>query len=329
MAETKAQKEIKSIQMEEVLKKIESGVLELVECDNPSPAWKIFSKIKNVETKIYVDYVQCKRCKVLRSYTKTCGTSTLNKHNCKPKNSTGDPLNVDFKAVSPERVNELKKLMIRQSIEFCAKDVVMIDVLCGVGFIRYAQNLVFIGEQNGKVDVRNILPSKTMLTRHVKNFVDEEEIKNEAIFKEALKKRWCSATANVSYLTQNKSTWIISTTYFDEDLSTLSKKVMFTVDIGEQTPLERVIAKIQNKFYGFGCSHRSLKDLHIITPKEDTFEKTFGIICSRMDCVALTINLILKDSFDKSNGEVKDVFVNCKRIVEHLIATEQSTKTKR
>lgn len=313
----------RTLAFDEILKRIAENELEVVHCNGNSAAWKIFNKIRYVKEKTkYVDYVQCKTCKVLRTYSPENGTSTLKKHKCK----NGGDVEVVYKSLLPEEATEIRKTLSNKSLELCATDVIPVDTICGVGFYNFSQSLITLGERFGNINLDGLLPKNKFLTRRIRSLRDDEQHKLEQDVADAIVKKRCSLSMACSTKVDGINQLIASCIYFDNDLTKLTKKIIFTLPVDESCSEEKVIYDIQNKCEAYGCNQQTLRDMSVVTPPKSFFVEKFSSICSRVDCVAFIINSILKPFAE--NNEISEIFLSCKAIVSYLIESGKDTKLK-
>ncbi len=323
----------KSLQIDEVLKKIQDGELELVDYKGKSPAWTKFSKIRNVTTKACIELVQCKRCKVFRSFSKLNGTSTLNRHECKTENfnNAGAALdNNTFIEIREPIATEIKNIFIQKTMEACATDFIPADLVVGAGIKKLLQSAVSIGDKHGNVNVQSLFPSVVAVNRHMRSLNEDDQMKVEQCVKKVLKSKWCSST--VSWLSETNfndyPSIIVSIKYFNHEITALLKKVVFTIPVYEHVGGDKLENDIKRKFISLGFDENDVHGLHVVTPSMPIFVQTFKAVFKRETCMAYTINEILKASFASCGGDIANIFLNGKEVVQLLMKTERITKLK-
>lgn len=313
----------KALEFDEILKKIAEGELETVHYNGNSAAWKIFDKIRYVkDNTAYVDYVQCKTCGVLRTHTPENGTSTLKKHKC--KNAKEDE--VVYKNISPEESSEIKEKLLAKSLQLCATDMIPLDIVSGSGFLNFAQMLVGIGELHGNISLQGLLPKTKFLTRHINNLNEDEQQKLGKCAENALKRNHCSLSMDCHIKADGGSQLLASLIFFNDDLTQLTKKHIFTLSVEKDYCAEKIMCDIKSKLKTFGCDDKMLKKLSVVTPAKDIFVDILDGICLRVDCAAFIINSFLKPFSDCD--EVSELFLRCKGIMNYLIETGKETKLK-
>ncbi len=312
----------KVLEFEEILKRISEGELETVHYNGNSAAWKVFNKIRYVkEPTKFVDYAQCKACKVLRTHTPEHGTSTLKKHKCK------NAKEIIYKTVSPDTSNDMKNHLLQKSLEFCATDIISGDIISGTGFRNFAQALVDIGDRHGNVNLSGILPKTALLTHHIQNLKKDEEHKLRDEFAQAWEKKYCSLSMNLIATTFGGDIrLLVNLIYFDSDLTKLTKKTLFTMLVDETNNTEKIMGDIQNQFKNFGCGEQNLKSMCVVTSAKGILADALNRICLKKDCVASVISSFLKPFID--SDEISEIFLSCKEIIHFLIETGKDSKLK-
>lgn len=313
----------KALEFEQILKRIADEELEAIHFSGNSAAWKIFNKIRYVkEPTEYVDYVQCKICKVLRTFNPENGTTALKRHKCKKIGEN----EVVYKIISPEDANEIKNNLLRKSMELCAADMISTGIVSGTGFLKFAQALVDVGDRYGNIDLNGMFPKKHFLTHCIRNLRVDEEPKLKENFEIALKKKYCSISVTSHATIDGNNRFIANSIYFDNELTKLTKKTIFTVQFNEYDNVEKFKSDFINKLKSFGCNEKDFKNISVVTPYKDIFVDTFEETFVRMDCVAFIISSFLKPFAD--SAEIGEIFCNCKEIASYLIKTGKETKLK-
>lgn len=64
-------------------------------------------------------------------------------------------------------IASIKKLTTNKLVEFCAKDIRPFEIVLGEGFKNIAQHLWSMGALCGDMDVTNVLPHPTTISRNV------------------------------------------------------------------------------------------------------------------------------------------------------------------
>lgn len=58
-------------------------------------------------------------------------------------------------------------------VKFCAQDIRPFNSVSGSGFLDLAQFFLDCGAQHGKIDARELLPSRVTISRHVHQMASE------------------------------------------------------------------------------------------------------------------------------------------------------------
>lgn len=185
--------EKRKVEIEEVLKLLEDGTLEVFASTGSSPAWKKCYKIRNTESKKRIDYVQCIDCKKILTYKNHGGTSHLIRHKCHVSSEAAIE-NSKFCKLPLEKTDQIKDLLYTNAIKFCAKKMTSLETVSdSKNFIDLAQSFVSIGKSCGNIELEKIYPNATVLGRKVALSKDEKQRETYLKFREALRSNWCSS----------------------------------------------------------------------------------------------------------------------------------------
>lgn len=312
---------------EKVLEQIKKKELELVEWHGKSAAWKKFQKLRNKATNTFIDFVQCKECKVLRVYSRKNGTTTLNNHKCNNGDENGSPM---FKEASPEVAAELKTIFTKKLIQFCAEDVVPVALVEGSGFIHFVQYLWSVGEKYGNIDVRKIFPSSPAIHHAIENSRNKHNLRIGEILQQSVVKNLVSLSMNAWQIGVNEEQFLLVTNaaYFSEDLTSIGKNLLFTLPVQGSNSLDKLIGEIRKLLNKLGCDETKQNEMCIVTPGKELFYKILQSHSKRETCMAFTINSILKTSIRYSGNEIEEILFNCNEIVRFVIETQKNNKLK-
>jgi BRCT domain type II-containing protein len=94
------------------------------------------------------------------SATKT-GSSHLSRHSCK---FSADQSNIEILSSRiPQRV---KDEVTKACVSLCCKDIRPFDIVTDSGFADYSQSLIKIGSLHGNLNVKDLLPHPTTISRN-------------------------------------------------------------------------------------------------------------------------------------------------------------------
>jgi len=164
-------------------KKLKSDNCKLLEnIDGKAAFWKCFNKVVyNNDMGKETGFVCCTKCKVLMGYTYNKGSSHLGRHKCvllsrESKNSMLPFLTKKNKSLPNNVLNECKE----KYIQFVCQDIRPMDIVSGPGFKSLASYLIEVGSQFGQIDVDDLLPHPTTISR---NLIKNTDTKREQLFK--------------------------------------------------------------------------------------------------------------------------------------------------
>jgi len=146
----------------------------LVSHTGKSDVWKKFKTIMHIipnlddpdsNEQISPDYVACTSCMEL--YGKTTSTATLGRHKCKmiSSQSTIEMYGV-FK--NKKRLpSNVKDETINKCVKYCSLNIRPMLAIKGLGFREICQFFLDIGAKYGSIDLNDILPHPTTVSRHI------------------------------------------------------------------------------------------------------------------------------------------------------------------
>lgn len=132
--------------------------------------WEKFGVISDEESNIVKGFAACKTCfKVFVFDSRKCGTSSLRKH---ADTCAGNKLITSSIEQYLSKGTELK-VPHRDDKDFVCNDIRPFDAVHGEGFFALAQGLIDVGAQAGRVDVKQLLPDPTTVSRGVNKYAEE------------------------------------------------------------------------------------------------------------------------------------------------------------
>lgn len=154
--------------MEFISEQIENGTYKLSpRRKGRSFVWNVVSEILKPDESILPGFVFCRTCSKLLKYT-TNQTSNLSRHKCCKSIKDVQPL----KTVSATDKNE----SIEKCTSWIIEDCQPFSAVNGTGFMKLVKFFIKIGATYGEnVDVENLLPDATTISRNVKKLADEKK----------------------------------------------------------------------------------------------------------------------------------------------------------
>lgn len=318
----------KALVIGDMLTKLKQGTFETIPCTGLSPVWKKFLKVRNVITKMLVDYVQCRDCKGLVPYTNQSGTSNLLKHKCKTSKDE------NFKDLPCEKVATVKKFLMNKIITSAALDFCPAELFCGSGFLQMAQGLVSLGEKYGNIDMKAVHPNVNSINRQIELVKEETRQYLLDIFKKAFDRGWCSASleiCNSNGIVTKPLLATFSIHYFEKDLSALRKNNIFAIGIDPKDDPTAILKNIIRNFNVFGGDEYQLHRTKIITPNTMMSKTIFDRPYHRQDCIIYKIKYILDAGFNSVSSQKDDfneIINNCRNIVRYIKSKQLKIEVK-
>jgi hypothetical protein len=145
--------------------------------EGKSAVWKSFLLVTVDGNKL--PFVKCNRCDTVLKWKSKDGTSSLSGHldSCTAKGASASNVKITdmpgFSVTSsqPKVPAAVKSQMAAKIVRMCATDIRPFSVVQGQGFKAVAQKLISIGAQYGCVNVDEILPCSTTVSRHLQSVV--------------------------------------------------------------------------------------------------------------------------------------------------------------
>lgn len=112
-----------------------------------------------------VPFVACKSCRIVYTYNKKDGVSSIANHRCGPMK--GQQSIRSFARTQPKAadVTACKRRLTDAAVQFCALDQRPYAIVEGKGFQIMAQALMDVRRDIGSVDVASVLPSAVTVAR--------------------------------------------------------------------------------------------------------------------------------------------------------------------
>lgn len=331
--ENKRRHEGKRIQKEtvvtETLANLENGSYETYRFSGgQSDVWEDFVKIRKHGTQEHVGFVQCIECKGLLSFKEDSGTSHLLRHKCPKDKSNESGITTKFRSLPLDKVVQTRRLIANDILKYCTNDMVSCEAICNSkNFLNFSQSFVSHGYKNGCFDVGNVFPSCNYVNRVVANIKDEKSQEICSIFRESIKRQWCSATLEIQNFESNNQSYktvVMGIQYFEKDLTGLSKRFSFSFILCDDDTSDSALAKLIKNFNLIGGDESDLQTLKIVTPNETFFSTLLPPPIGRKNCVVNAITKILNKAFETTNLTEKfDTLSNCRGIVKHINHSEK------
>ncbi|CAF0968562.1 unnamed protein product [Adineta ricciae] len=287
------------------------------------------------------EYVICNKCEDLFVYKHSYGTNSLSKHvkhchNMKPTSiNTQSSIKQFYKSSKNEPVipNRIRQEIKTACTEFAVLDCRPFKTVNDLGFQNLAQKIFNAGRclpMSQEVNVKNLLPHSSTVSRHVDLLYDEKREQLVAICQKMM-----SYTIVVDFW-KDKYTGIhyggISLHHVSNDW----KLNCFVLDCYPYE-LESFTAINTRKFVESILSEFNLQlndSIYVVSDNEPKIVATFKLKCQRVGCSVHYINkqlehALTKKEIDKmpvSCGIVQELFDRTETLVAHLRGSYKQTK---
>lgn len=308
-----------------IQKKLKSGDCKLLDkVDGKAEFWKCFYKVVfNNETEKETGFVCCTKCKTLMAYTYNTGSSHLSRHKCmlvsrESKSSMLSFVTKKNKSLPNNVMNECKE----KCIKFVCQDIRPMDIVSGPGFKDLASYLIKVGSQFGQIDVDDLLPHPTTISR---NLIKNSDAKREQLFisiKPFLIANMVSATTDMWTDNYKKRSYIALTLHFIDNWKLKNYSVytgQFPVD--EKKTGENIKKCLKQFFVAWDMIPGEVNPLSKViwvTDQGSNIKKALEQN-TRVNCAAHMISNILKATFDNkfiSGEDGKSVTVPIFKLIQ-------------
>lgn len=154
-----------------------------------------------------------------------------------------------YSEVIDKKINvpkQLKDETIEKCVKYCCMDIRPMSAIEGNGFKNFGQFLLGVGAKFGKIDINDILPHPTTVTRHINKTTNE--FRNN-IFKNLffiINKKYCASTCDMWTDNYRKNSYMSITLHYIDDNWKLNNRLFNT----GQFPIMNVkLAKTSDGFY--------------------------------------------------------------------------------
>ncbi|CAF4312008.1 unnamed protein product [Rotaria sp. Silwood2] len=309
--------------------------------EKSSDVWNFFSHIYVNDVK--QEYVMCNKCRNLLIYKHSSGTHSLFKHIRFCQNTTntaeGSEVQANIKQFyEPSKNKYYVPNRVKQEITASCTEFVILDsrpfkTIGGKGFKNLAQTIFNAGRYlpvTQEVNIENLLPSPTTVSRYIDQLYDEKHKQLVSICQKLVSytivvDSWKDSFTGIQYCG-------ISLHHISNDWK-LQCFVLgcYPYDL-ESHSATNTRKFVESKLSDFGLE---LNDsIYVVSDNENKMVATFKSNCQRIGCAAHYINKQLDHGFNKE--EIDKLPVACdvaqnefdcvKKIVAHIKKSQKQTK---
>ena len=138
-----------------------------------STVWETFGKIVTVsDRKVVKGFVPCLNCgkagKGVLAWRPGSGYGSFRAHKCGVRPNVHGNWKTGVESADRQLLNpsgEAKRKVLQSVVEFCGIDMRPFSSITGQGFVNLAQCLIDIGQGEGRVDVKKLLPDRHLVSR--------------------------------------------------------------------------------------------------------------------------------------------------------------------
>lgn len=205
--------------------------------EGKSEIWKKFKRVMNVvenvvdpdtPDQILTEFVACIKCKDL--YGAKSSTATLSRHKCNVRAGIQQNIKLYGEVIDKKKnvPKHLKDETIEKCVKYCCMDIRPMSAIEGNGFKNFGQILLDVGAKFGKIDISDILPHPTTVSRHINKTANE--FRNN-IFKDLffiINKKYCASTCDMWTDNYRKNSYMSITPHYIDDNWKLNNRLLST-----------------------------------------------------------------------------------------------------
>ncbi|KAK3916480.1 Transposable element Hobo transposase [Frankliniella fusca] len=314
------------VPLEEVEALLKDGVFVLEE---PSPrgkcskTWLVWRKVRyGADPKKNTNIIKCISCNRIQAYNYKTGTTTLNKHPCVVRAVGAGPQGAVAALEKPlgpliDPSPGLKRRILRASSLYCAKDFAAFSSVEGEGFISLGQNLIDIGVSYGRVDVKQLLPSRVAIGNHLEELAGEAKLKFTPMLQASAAQNSLAATTDM-WTQENKKAHFLTVICHMEAEGKLSRRTAFTVPFEEDSATgENIWAEILTQFALLGVSEEEVRSITFVSDRGSNIIAALRDV-KRLNCTAHIINSLLKTALCLKKYELQILNEETQKIVDSV-----------
>ncbi|KAK3910108.1 Transposable element Hobo transposase [Frankliniella fusca] len=218
----------------------------------------------------------------------------------------------------------LKRRILRASSLYCAKDFAAFSSVEGEGFISLGQNLIDIGVSYGRVNVKQLLPSRVAIGNHLEELAGEAKLKFTPMLQASAAQNSLAATTDM-WTQENKKAHFLTVICHMEAEGKLSRRTAFTVPFEEDSATgENIWAEILTQFALLGVSEEEVRSITFVSDRGSNIIAALRDV-KRLNCTAHIINSLLKTALCLKkyelqilNEETQKIVDSVKQVFNHL-----------
>lgn len=287
-----------------------------------SEIWKKFKQIFDENDVLIEDVIACDNChKVFRFNSHKTGTSTLLKHKCLASSKTqGKSIESFFKENETETSSqkpslEEKKIIIEKMTKFVCQDLRSFNIVKGKGFQELAQSLVSLGSRCGDIDVKDVLPDPTTISRNINQIAQNlrENVKEE--LRNTIHKWGGAITLDMWTEDFRKNSYLCMTIHYVNENWDLIDRVLHTTlwDSSLKKTGDNIKSLIMQNLEKFDISEE-FQNLTYVTDRGPNMIAALKNNV-RLSCTAHILNNILEKTMDR-NTQFSDMINASKSLVK-------------
>lgn len=308
---------------DDIKKKIDEEEYFLKPKVGKSEIWKRFKQVFDKDDVLVPDVIACDNChKVFRFDSHKTGTSTLLKHKCMPSSKGAQGKSIDSFFKEKETVpsvqkpsQEDKKIIIEKITKFVCRDLRSFNIIKGKGFQELAQSLISLGSRCGDMDVKDVLPDPTTVSRNIHQIAQNirDEVKEE--LGNTIEKWGGAVTLDLWTDDYKKNSYLCMTIHYINDKWDLIDRVLHTTlwDSNQKKTGDNIKPIVIQNLEKFGISEQFENLIYVTDRGSNLIAALRNNV--RLSCTAHILNNILEKTVDR-NTQFSDMINASKSLVK-------------
>ncbi|KAK3929532.1 Transposable element Hobo transposase [Frankliniella fusca] len=240
-------------------------------------------------------------------------TSTTSRHACVKREverreeqgnaGNGVVRSLDVPLSAPS--TSVKKEVLRSSVLYCAKDMAPFQSVNGEGFVELVQKLLDIGYQAaGRIDASLLMPNRTTVSRKLEDLAGEVKLKFVPMVQKAIDNNTCAASTDMWTQENTKHHFLTVIVHTTNSMGKLDTRTAFTILFDEDCASgENIWAQIVIQFALLGIEEAAVRKIVIVSDRGANMISALQDV-QRLDCIAHTINTVLKTALTLKKYEI-------------------------
>jgi len=302
----------------EVIKKLEKGEYLITKKKtekNRSSVWECFGIVVDAVSGIKLPWIACFDCKSPYVYLKNVGTSSAARHNCSIiEKNDGIQLNL----------NEFKPYLTIQLVKLACNDQRPFSIVNGNGFKIFCTSLLEIGVKFGGVELNEILPDSTTISRNVEKMKRDSKRKFADLIAPTVENIGAAFTTDIWIDKYKKNSYISVTCHYTMAWKIVERVLGTFLFMHDKKLAVNIREELLSKLAQFNLRLINVDRIVFVTDGGSNMLLAVNQF-EHMVCIAHIINTIERNTFQNSNfsdyPEIMNTIEGIKSLVTYMKRT--------